>query len=152
MIISYRMAATAVALLIVSSSACSAPDVITEVRPIKRLFFTAEARTALDRQRLQNIQQMRSLQGSSLRLDGMVQRSSGKSTVWINGQAQNENEGTGSGVTVKLSSKSPGSAQIAPGDDTPTQLKVGESINRATGEHNTRLGSGLVITPATPGR
>ena len=30
------------------------------------------------------------------------------------------------------------------------QLKVGEAINRATGERNTRLGGGVVVTPAAP--
>ena len=122
----------------------------TEQARIQRLFFSAEKRASLDRQRQQNLQQMRSLQGSTLNLDGMVLRSSGKSTVWINGQTQNENEAARSGVNVKLSPELPGSAQIAPGDEAPTQLKVGETINRATGERNNRLGNGIVITPASP--
>ena len=116
---------------------------------IQRLFFSAEKRATLDRQRTQNLQQIRSLQGATLNLDGMVQRSSGKSTVWINGQPQNENEGARNGVNVFLSSKTPGRAQIAPGDEAPTPMKVGETINRATGERNNRLGTGVVITPDT---
>ena len=118
------------------------------IQPIQRLFFSAEKRATLDRQRTQNLQQIRSLQGATLNLDGMVQRSSGKSTVWINGQPQNENEAARNGVNVLLSPKTPGKAQIAPGDESPTALKVGETINRATGERNNRLGNGIVITPA----
>ncbi len=117
--------------------------------PMQRLFFSAEKRATLDRQRTQNLQQIRSLQGATLNLDGMVQRSSGKSTVWINGQPQNENEAARNGVNVFLSPKTPGRAQIAPGDESPTPMKVGETINRATGERNNRLGNGVVITPDT---
>ncbi|MBK9521783.1 MAG: hypothetical protein IPO13_09295 [Rhodocyclaceae bacterium] len=123
-----------------------------EAASIQRLFFTAEKRASLDRQRNQNLQQIRSLQGATLNFDGIVQRSSGKSTVWINGQPQHENEAASNGVTVFLSPKKPGSAQIAPGDEAPVSMKVGETINRATGERNTRLGDGTVTTPATPAK
>ena len=119
---------------------------------IKRLFFTAEKRATLDRQRTQNLQQIRSIQGATLNLDGVVQRSSGKSTVWINGQPQNENEGARNGVIVSISPKKHGSAQITPGDEEALPMKVGETLNRATGERNTRLGEGTVTTPAVPGK
>ena len=128
-------------------SATPAPQAVPAT--IQRLFFSAEKRATLDRQRTQNLQQIRSLQGATLNLDGMVQRSSGKSTVWINGQPQNENEAARNGVQVTLSPTKPGHAQIAPGDEAPTALKVGETINRATGERNNRLGNGIVITPET---
>ena len=137
--------------LLVSSAVVSAqtatPNAQAAPAPVQRLFFSAEKRATLDRQRTQNLQQIRSLQGSTLNLDGMVQRSSGKSTVWINGQPQNENEAARNGVNVFLSPKSPGKAQIAPGDEAPTALKVGETVNRATGERDNRLGNGIVITP-----
>ena len=51
------------------------------------------------------------------------------------------------GVTVHLAPKNPGRAQLAPGEESPTQLKVGEAINRLTGERNDRLGGGTVKTP-----
>ena len=150
----------AILCLLVHSSSVSAQAVVTTAStqaaatgaktgpvPVQRLFFSAEKRATLDRQRTQNLQQIRSLQGATLNLDGMVQRSSGKSTVWINGQPQNENEAARNGVNVFLSPKTPGKAQIAPGDESPTALKVGETINRATGERNNRLGNGVVITP-----
>ena len=31
--------------------------------------------------------------------------------------------------------------------EAPARLKVGEAMNRATGERNTRLGGGVVVTP-----
>jgi hypothetical protein len=135
---------------ITSPAPTSTTDPVTDdTAKIKRLFFSEEKRAALDRQRTQNLQQIRSLQGTTLNLDGLVQRSSGKSTVWINGQPQNENEAARNGVNVFLSRKSPGTAEIAPGDETPTAMKVGEVINRATGERDNRLGDGSVTTHDT---
>lgn len=111
-----------------------------------RLFFTPERRQALDRQRLSNIQEMQSLEGATLSLDGVVQRSSGKSTIWINGRPQDAHD-AGASVSARLTPRDPGVAQVVPGEEAPTRLKVGEEINRATGERNDRLGGGLVKTP-----
>ncbi|TRZ96881.1 MAG: hypothetical protein D4R84_06345 [Rhodocyclaceae bacterium] len=115
-----------------------------------RLFFTPERRAIMERQRMFNIQEAQTLQGTSMSLDGVVHRSSGKATVWINRQAQNESEAARTGVSATVSPKTPGSALLAPGEEVPAQLKVGEAINRATGERNTRLGGGTVSTPAAP--
>ena len=112
-----------------------------------RLFFTPERRATLERQRTLNLQEAQTLQGTTMSLDGVVHRSSGKVTIWINGQAQAENQASRTGVSAVISSKTPGSALLAPGDEAPAQLKVGETMNRATGERNTRLGSGSVVTP-----
>ncbi|MCK9989774.1 MAG: hypothetical protein RugAbin2_00788 [Rugosibacter sp.] len=114
-----------------------------------RLFSTPEKRTLLERQRLSNIQETQTLEGSTMRLDGIVQRASGKSTVWINGRAQDEHEATRTGVKVFLSAQNPSRASLAPGEEAPTQLSVGEEINRATGERNDRLGGGKIVTPVT---
>jgi hypothetical protein len=109
-----------------------------------RLFFTPERRIALERQRTYNVQEAQTLQGTTMSLDGVVQRSSGKATVWINRQAQNEGESARTGVSAVVSPKTPGSAMLAPGEEKASQLKVGEAVNRATGERNTRLGGGIV--------
>ncbi|MDZ4255934.1 MAG: hypothetical protein U1A72_25485 [Sulfuritalea sp.] len=117
-----------------------------------RLFFTPERRAAMERQRTFNIQEAQTLQGTTMSLDGVVYRSSGKTTIWINRTPQTEGESARTGVSAVVSPKTPGSALLAPGDETPAQLNVGESINRATGERNTRLGGGVVLTPAKRGR
>lgn len=117
-----------------------------------RLFFTPEKRAAMERQRTLNVQEAQTLQGASMSLDGVVYRSSGKATVWINHQAQTEGDASRTGVSATVSPKTPGSALLAPGEETPAQLKVGESINRATGERNTRLGGGTVLTPGDRGK
>jgi hypothetical protein len=109
-----------------------------------RLFFTPERRAALDRQRQFNIQEIRAIQGESLSLDGIVQRSSGKRTVWINGRPQTERDEPQTGIGVAINPHSPGNAQIRSGDEAATRLNVGEAINRSTGERDTRLGGGSV--------
>lgn len=127
------------------------PASAAEAEALGRLFFSPERRLALERQRTHNVQQVQALQGATMSLDGVVYRSSGKSTVWINQHAQNENDARRTGVTATLSPRNPGRALIAPGEDTPAQLKVGEAVNRATGERNTRLGGGQVTT-ASPAK
>jgi len=115
-----------------------------------RLFFTPERRAVLERQRALNIQEAQTLQGASMSLDGVVNRSSGKATVWINRHAQTEGESARTGVSATILPRRADSAVLAPGEETPAQLKVGEVVNRATGERNTRLGGGSIVTPRTP--
>lgn len=131
--------------LAVITPACAA-----DVPELGRLFFTPERRATLERQRQFSVQEGQTLQGSSMSLDGVVYRSGGKSTVWINRQAQTENESSRTGVDAVVAPDAPGSAILSPGEEAPTRLKVGEAINRATGERNTRLGGGVVVTPAAP--
>lgn len=138
--------ATPCCILLLASTALPAQ---AQTDGLGRLFFTPEKRLLLERQRLSNIQATQALEGETMSLDGVVQRSSGKSTVWINGRAQDEHDAARTGVSVRLTPRDPGRAQLAPGEETPTQIKVGEAINRATGERNDRLGGGVVKTPAT---
>ena len=124
-----------------------APAGTANAQELGRLFFTPERRAALERQRAFNVHEAQTLQGNSMSLDGVVYRSGGKSTVWINQKAQTENDSSRTGVNAAVTPAAPGSALLAPGEEAPTQLKVGETINRATGERNTRLGGGGVVTP-----
>ncbi len=62
-----------------------------EAAPLGRLFMTPEARLALEHQRQLKFQATQTPDGAPLRLDGVVVRSSGKATVWINGQPQTAN-------------------------------------------------------------
>ena len=129
-----------------------APAFAADAPELGRLFFTPERRATLERQRTSNVQETQTLQGTTMSLDGVVYRSSGKTTVWINHQDQTEGQSGRTGVSAVVSPRTPGSALLAPGEDAPAELKVGESINRATGQRNTRLGSGSVVTPANRGR
>jgi len=120
--------------------------------PLGKLFFTPERRAALERQRQLNIQETRAPEEAAVRLDGIVTRSSGRNTVWINGRPQNEGA-AGNGVTAAVTQKDPAHAVVTPGDDPAASLKVGESINRATRERADVLGGGkIAVKPATTGK
>ncbi len=118
------------------------PQVAT-AEPLGRLFFTPERRVALERQRQLNIQETQTLEGATMSLDGVVVRSSGKRTVWVNRRAQHDNAAP-AGVTVDVTRREPGKASLSVGEETPAQLKVGETINRATREKADALGGGQV--------
>lgn len=134
----------AAALLMLAAGTALADPAAPE---LGRLFFSPERRAALERQRQFNIMEARTLEGSTLSLDGVVKRSSGKSTLWINGTPNDEAETAPTGVRARTQRNDPGRATLAPGDEAPTEIKVGEIINRATGDRDDRLGGGKVITP-----
>ena len=109
---------------------------------LDRLFFTPERRAALELQRQMNVQEAQTLEGATMSLDGMVVRSSGRNTVWVNRRPQSERSPS-TGVTAMV--QPGGKAVVTPGEETPAELKVGESINRATREKNDGLGGGRIV-------
>ncbi len=121
-----------------SLPAAAAPDA-----PLGRLFFSPERRSILERQRQLNIRETQTLEGETLSLNGAVLRSSGKKTYWLNGRAQND-DNTPSGVTIIPHRKAPGRATVTAGGESSAELRIGESLNRATGEKQTGLGDGSI--------
>lgn len=63
----------------------TASAALAQSEPLGRLFFTPEQRAELDRQRRAPPPQPPTATQAAASFDGMVQRSSGKNTVWING-------------------------------------------------------------------
>ena len=114
---------------------------------LDRLFFTPERRAALERQRQLNQQETQTIEGSVMSLDGIVVRSSGKNTVWVNQRPQDE-RAAATGVTAAVGKG--GKAVVTAGEEAPAELRVGESINRATREKNDGLGGGRIV--AKPAR
>ena len=109
-----------------------------------RLFFTPERRQTLDRQRQLNIQETQEIPADpTLTINGVVTRSGGKRTVWINGVAQNDNEKP-SGVAVMPNRKEPGKVVVQSADTAPANAKVGDTVNRNTGEATDLLGGGRI--------
>jgi hypothetical protein len=109
--------------------------------PLGRLFFTPERRAALERQRQLNIQEDQALEGSTVSLNGVVVRSSGRNTVWVNQQAQPERS-VATGVAVRVERN--GKAVVTADGEAPAELRVGESLNRATREKDNGIGGGTV--------
>ncbi len=118
-----------------------------------RLFFTPEKRATLERQRQLNIQEAQTLEGASMSLDGVVVRSSGKRTVWINSRAQHD-QAAPAGVSAGIKARQPGQAVLQAGEEAPASLKVGETINRATRESAGGLAQGQISVhrPAAPAK
>lgn len=139
-------AVLALAVAIASQGAAHAEEQV-----LGRLFFSPERRAALDRQRHLKVEESHVVDGATLSLDGVVRRSSGKSTVWINGVPY-DNHTTSTEVRSRIDRHDPSRLTVKAGDDAPASLKVGESINRATGEKQDGLDGGYVSTrPAAAG-
>lgn len=114
--------------------------------PLGRLFLTPERRAALERQRQFNIQetQQQVIEGATLTVSGIVRRSSGRATAWVNDAPQDE-EGAASGVRVEIDRAHPGRTTLTAGEESPASLRVGETINRATRETTGGLGEGRIV-------
>jgi hypothetical protein len=111
-------------------------------KPLGRLFFTPERRNALERQRQYNIRESQAMEGETLSINGVVLRSGGKKTYWVNGHVQND-DSTGSGVTITTSRKTPGQTKVTTTNGEPmADLRVGETINLSTKEKQTGIGNG----------
>ena len=114
-----------------------------------RLFFTPERRQTLDRQRQLNIQEKQEIpEDPTLTIDGIVTRSSGKRTAWVNGVAQNENE-TPSGVSVTPRRKDPGKVVVQASELPAGNARVGGTVNRNTGEATDLLNGGRISTKSS---
>ncbi len=105
-----------------------------------RLFFTPEQRQRLDRQR-QHSGALPATVESTLTINGVVTRKSGKRTVWINGVSRNDNE-TPDGVVVKTSHDDPAAVTVVPDAAAAAKARVGATVDRQTAEFVDILGSG----------
>ena len=133
----------AVLLCIFAVLASLSPKLVAE-EELGRLFFTPERRQNLDRQRLLNIQEKQEIpEEPTFTINGLVTRSSGKRTVWINGVSQNENE-THSGVSVTPKRREPGKVVVQAAESPAGNAKVGDTVNRNTGESTDLLGGGSI--------
>ncbi|WP_305074051.1 hypothetical protein [Propionivibrio sp.] len=118
----------------------------TSAEELGRLFFTPERRQQLDHQRQFNPEEQREAsEDPTLTINGVVTRSSGKRTVWVNGVPQED-----SGVLVSAKRSNPSKVIVDTNDVPATQVSVGNTLNRDTGETADILGSGkiLITSPA----
>lgn len=129
------MKGIAILLLMLGSSvanAASSADIAPAGKPselalpaLGKLFMTQDRRAALERQRQTNRQEALAAEGDVLTVNGIIRRSSGKTTQWINHQAQH--------------------------DAVPAHLRVGESENRATLERSDVVPPGAIrVKPGKP--
>lgn len=137
----------AAALLAAALLLTAAPAAAEE---LGKLFLTPERRAALERQRQLNIRESQPvIEGETLTVSGVVKRSSGKSTTWVNGTPQDDMNAA-TGVRVEIDRTNPAKTTVVAGEESPASLKVGEAINRATRETTSGVGDGR-ITVKRPG-
>lgn len=109
-----------------------------------RLFFSAERRQALDQQRKSMQFRETVVEGDKLSLDGVVTRSSGKWTMWVNGNAVTEKDS--SSVGARPLAGSPAQGRLSAGGESAgtSTLAVGNGIDRSTGASTSLLGNGSI--------
>ena len=113
------------------------PLISSAAEPLGRLFFTPEQRATLDNARRQNIKievetEMPTLEIISV--NGLIQRSDGLSTVWINNQPLNEKRAPSG---IKIISRSSHDARVTlqlPQSSRNVDLKVGQNLDAISGQ------------------
>lgn len=98
-----------------------------------KLFLSPERRQSLDRQRQLNLGEEDGGDSDTVRLDGVVQRSSGYNSIWINQRMQPQER------TQGRSGADAASSPVELEQGRQIRLQVGESINRSTQERNNVL-------------
>jgi hypothetical protein len=131
-----RLVLALAAQLLTGAAAAQVPE-----EPLGRLFFTPEQRAALDAGRRiatkkSGSQPTRTSGPKSVQLNGIILRSDGARTVWINNKAyQDRNPG---GIRVEV--QDPAAAQIQVGRGGPkVDLQVGEVYDQSAGKVGNRL-------------
>lgn len=102
---------------------------------LQTLFYTPAQRQEMSRSRLGS---EGTQDGASTRLNGVVHRAAGKGTVWINNQAHREGSppvGSIRGVDAWVEGR---------------QLRVGESVDKASGARTDVLAPGAVSVRSKP--
>lgn len=108
---------------------------------VGRLFFTPSQRASLDVARSQRARNTLATEraeeqaapvAQTLTYGGMVRRSDGKSTVWINNRPVNDNEPAGSAVVGRVRPDGSVSLQV-PQSGRSVELKPGQSIELLSG-------------------
>jgi hypothetical protein len=141
-----RRATLATVCLLIGAPCPAGPD----EPALERLFFTPERRQQLDRQRELNILDRQQVPNDpTLTIDGVVTRSSGRRTAWINGSAQHDDD-PASGLTVTTRRGDPGKVLLEANDAPAARARVGETVNRNTGEARDLLNGGQLRVHGRP--
>lgn len=137
-------------LLLVSFFASGAQPVFAADETLGRLFLSADRRATLDRLRASNIEEQQVSQQDVLTVDGLVRRSSGRSTAWVNGVPITE-QGQG-GLNALPDPRHSGVVRVAPQDQQAASITVGTGVNRSTGEVLDPMSGGFVGKGPAPPR
>jgi len=131
-------------LLLLALCAALAPSL--QAQELGRLFFTPEQRAALDARRKARIPDKPAaavVVSPTTRLDGYVKRSTGPSTVWVNGEGQLETSPEAPRIGATRSDD--GRVSVPVGESgARVGLKPGETLDRGSGEVRDVIGEGRI--------
>jgi hypothetical protein len=112
----------------------------SQAQELGRLFFTPEQRQALDARRKARVPDKpaaAAVASPTLRLDGYVKRSGGRSTVWVNGEATDQ--------AARLPASTDAPVTVTVGETgAHVGLKPGETLDRGTYERRDVIGDGEI--------
>ena len=119
-----------------------------QAQELGRLFFTPDQRAALDARRKARVPDKPAattqVESPVTRVNGSVQRSGGKSTVWVNGEAIPESSAPGS-AQLRPRGPNAGRVSIPTGEGVQQfDLRVGESLDRGSGQVKDVIGEGEI--------
>ena len=112
-----------------------------------RLFFTPEQRATLDARRKARVPDKPAAVAASptLRLDGYVKRSGGRSTVWVNGEPADDS------ARAPANPAGDPRATVNVGEGgSRVQLKPGQVLDRGNGEVRDVIGDGEIRVQRRP--
>ena len=127
-------------------AALALPLAPVQAQELGRLFFTPEQRAALDarrRARAPDKPAAAATASPTTRLDGYVQRSSGPSTVWVNGEGLLET--SPEAPRIGATRRNDGRVSVPVGESgARVGLRPGETLDRGTGEVRDVIGDGEI--------
>jgi hypothetical protein len=127
-------------------AALALPLAPAQAQELGRLFFTPEQRAALDarrRARTPDKPAAAAIASPTTRLDGYVQRSSGPSTVWVNGEGMLET--SPEAPRIGATRRNDGRVSVPMGESgARVDLKPGETLDRGSGEVRDVIGDGEI--------
>lgn len=110
-----------------------------------RLFFTPEQRAALDARRAARLpdKPAAAQESPTTRIDGFVARSSGRSTLWVDGEPLSDGAQP-EGLQVQRG-RDPSKVTVTFGDQARRiDMRVGDTLDRSTGDIKGVVGDGEV--------
>ena len=127
---------------------------IAGAQELGRLFFTPEQRAALDARRKARVPDkpaaVQQAEQPITRVNGAVRRSGGRSSVWVNGETIQEGAQPGS---AQVAPREPGAGRVTlPAGEGAQRynLRVGESLDRGSGEVRDIIGEGEIRVGPRP--
>jgi len=122
----------------------AADPAVAQVQPLGRLFFTPAQRSSLDVARSQRARTALATEQTeetvaatpvpqSITYDGMVRRSDGKTTIWINSRPVHDNNPAGGAAIVGRVRRDGGVSLQMPQSGRSVELKPGQSVELLSG-------------------